>query len=682
MKGKGFIIGIIASLAVLFSCFLSHGAETKAKPKVKAESPKAIPTTASGPPLSDLVVERVWLDSQCKINFQVKNNGPGSVPDDKHRLCRLRLFIGSREVDYGLSQSFQGRQAVDPAGALKRPGGVVSFNTGERLESQRLVRVWVDNTDQVREANEGNNTGRESLTPNCPVVSGTARSSAITSQAGSLTPHGTVALPRATAEITSFRLYREGSESQMQMRRPGTSAEPSDSATIRLRESFKLRWIIEGCNAPIVTSDIRGYNAGGDRNTFTHPSFTENRQNRSGNCYTINGSTSEYTQSENTDYVLTVRTAGNPGGGDATAERTFRVNVNAPNLVLEGPEVNEHDLTVTFYVRNRGTVPYPAPGAVIRGRYAVTNWNRLYTYASGDIFLRDLSIPVGGRVQIARATLTDREHVYAARRLLIEAEADDDNHVFTTRTVSRTHELGSQTATLDANTLLALFSTLSGEIRINNYRSPGSNTTSSRPGVNNDSYVRIGDFERRFTPEFLSVNLTGSATGHVYYDYRPYINNVTATVGGSGSTSIPERNMVNLRITFNTSGGPEIKGWRYRDSQYEDDDAPDLDITNLTLDVKFHLNLRDGRIIVDAVWITPNVNFTASERYSPIINALRPMLERMANNTIASYIGEWVNTDDLRNSINSTISSTLGDIWVNSFQLDSRGLTINYVLNR
>jgi hypothetical protein len=330
-------------------------------------------------------------------------------------------------------------------------------------------------------------------------------------------------------------------------------------------------------------------------------------------------------------------------------------------------------------------VAYPAPGAVIRGRYAVTNWNRHITYASGDIYKSDLSIPSGGRVEIARITLTDREHLYAVRRILVEAEADDDYHVFTTRTVSHTHELESRTATLEASILLGFFNALSGEIRLNNYQSPGSNTTANRPGISNDSFVRIGDFERRFTPDFLSAKLKSSVSGDVLYDYRPYINNVTATVGGRGSTSIPERNMVNMRIAFNTSGGSEIKGWRYRDGQYIDDDAPDINITNLTLDVKFHLNLRDGRIIIDAVIITPTINFTVTERFSWILNEFRPWLERLATNTIASYIGQWVDTDQLRTRINTEISTALGALgmaWVNSFELNSSGLTINYVPSR
>ncbi|OGP87200.1 MAG: hypothetical protein A2156_08090 [Deltaproteobacteria bacterium RBG_16_48_10] len=685
MKRYSVIIGIVVSLVISIFYSLSHSAETKVKTPEKAESSKVSPTATSGPPLPDLIVERIWLDNQCRINFQIKNSGPGNIPDDKHRLGRLRLFIGSREVDYSFSQTFEGRQAIDPSGALKHSGGVVSFNTRQRLETQRLVRVWVDNTEQIPESDNGNNTGRESLTPNCPVFSGPARTTATKPEAEGMTPQSKVGMPRATANITSFRLVRTGSETMMQMSKTGAPAEPSDSTTVRLRESFKLRWVIESCNAPSVTSDLKGYRVGGDRSTFTHPSSTEDRQDRSGECITSYGTSSELMVNESTDYVLTVRAGGSPGSGVATAERTFRVNVNKPNLVLERPEVNERDLTITFYVRNRGTMAYPAPGAVIRGRYAVTNWNRHITYALGDIFLRDLNIPIGGRVQIAQATLTDREHVYAARRLLIEAEADDDYQVFTTRTVSHTHELESRTATLEASILLGFFNALSGEIRLNNYQSPGSNTTRSRPGISNDSFVRIGDFERRFTPDFLSVKLTSSVSGDVLYDYRPYINNVTATVGGRGSTSIPERNMVNMRITFNTSGGPEIKGWRYKDNQYIDDDAPDIDITNLTLDVKFHLNLRDGRIIIDAVWIVPTLNFTVTDRFSWILNEFRPWLERLATNNIASYIGQWVNTDQLRNRINDEIRAALGLMniaWVNSFELNSSGLTINYVPSR
>jgi hypothetical protein len=680
MKRCVLIIGIIVGLVISIVYSLSYSAEKKTIKPDKVESPKAGPTATSGPLLPDIIVERIWLDSQCRINFQLKNNSSGPIPNDKHRLGKVRLFIGSQVLDYSLSQSLEGRQAIDPSGTLKQPRGMVRFNTGQPLETRRIVRVWVDNTDQIHESNENNNTARESLTPNCPVVSGLTQTTATMTGSGATTPQSTVQLPRPTVNITSFRLSRPASGTTA-MATTGHSGTP-DSATVDAGEPCELRWAIEGCRAPRVTTQLRGYEVGGDRSLSTSESITETRQDQD-DCFTIYGTAPwPAGKMKSKDYVLKVTATGTPGV--ATTEKTFRVNVNTPRLVLERPEVNEQDLTVTFYLSNRG-VDYPAPGARVRGGYTITNWNRHITYASGSISLRDLNIPNNGRVEIAQITLTDREHLYAARKILIEATADDDYHFFTDRTVSHTHEWSTRTTQLSSIILLSFFDALSGEIRLNNYQSPGSNTTRSRPGISRDSFIRIGDFERTFTPDFLSVKASGKVSGDVLYDYRPYLNNVTASVGGSGSTSIPDRNIVNMRITFNTSGGPEIKGWRYKDNQYIDDDAPDVDITNLMLDVKFHLNLRNGRIIIDTVWIAPTLNFTVTDRFSWILNELRPWLERLATNNIASYLGQWVNTDELRTRMNDEISNALSALnvgWVNSFELNSDGLTIDYVPSR
>ncbi len=646
-------------------------------------APSLSPAAAVALPLPDLIVERIWLDNQCRINFQLKNNGAGSIPEERYRLGMVRLFIGSQELDYSLVQAYEGRQAVDSAGSLKQPKGVISFNTGQRLETQRLVRVWIDSTEKIAESNDGNNTGRESLTPNCPAVAGPAQATAEVSSAAAATARTTAQMPQATLAITSFRLHRSTSAGMMQMRSTGSDTEPSYSATVAAGEPCELRWIVEGCRAPWVTTQLRGYDVGSDRSTHTSPHFTETRQDKGDGCFTIIGSSSRPGEMKSTDYVLSIRATG-PGAGTAMDEKTFRVNVTTPRLVLDRPEVNERDLTVTFYVVNRGAA-YPATGANIRGGYTITNWNRHITYASGSIDQRNINIPRDGRVEVARITLTDREHLYAASRILIEASADDDHHYFTDRTISHTHEWATRTITLDSSILLGFFDALSGEIRLNNYRSPNSNTTTNRPVVQRDSYIKIGTFEKTFTPEFISIKLTGKTSGDVLYDYRPYINNLTASIGGRRTSSIPDRNIVKMRITFDTSGGPEIKGWRFRDNRFIDDDAPDINLTNLILDINYHLNLRSGRIVVDQVWIVPTLNFTVEQAFSWILNEFRPWLERLATNNIATYLREYMDTDELRRRLNDEISGALAVLnvsYVNNFELNSSGLTINYVPRR
>jgi len=72
--------------------------------------------------LPDLVVDSIWLDSQCHINLKLKNSGKGSISDREHRESVVRVQFGSEIKDLLLGR-------IDPNGALKKAGGLVSFNT-------------------------------------------------------------------------------------------------------------------------------------------------------------------------------------------------------------------------------------------------------------------------------------------------------------------------------------------------------------------------------------------------------------------------------------------------------------------------------------------------------------------------------------------------------------------------
>lgn len=686
---------VILSVILFFTCILVQ-VSILPQQAVMAGTQKQISGTAIMQlPLPDLIVERIWLDTQCKINFSLKNKGSVKIPDDQHGQALLKLFIGSNEVVYSLARPMPSGPAVDPSGLLKAAGSTVSFNTGKTLPEQRLVRVWVNHTNQIRESQTNNNTGRESLTPNCPSVPGTAAATAMkrpTTTAATIAPlpgPALAGLPKPSIQITSFRKVREGAGTMMATATgsSGDSSLPDNTAYAAVGTEFELRWRIDGCHAAQVKTELMGQNPAGTSFSNHNSHITETRTNKVDDCFFITGSANLMAH-EDWDYILTV-TASTPGAGIATARSDkYHIWIRKPRLVVEEPRFNEEDMTVRFFIKNAGEADYPAPGADLRGNFKIGNWDGSRTLKSGTIFKDDLALSKGNRVEIANMTL-NREDLGDYTKILCEAVVDDEGHDFLTgrnRTGSKLFELETRRATLDASILLAFFDSLTGEIRLNNYRSPGADPSRTWPGVSRDSFVQIMSEDNRvvFTPEFERCQLKSKTTGNVLFDYRPFINNVTATIGGPGTSSIPEKNIVNMHIVVDTAGGAELKGWKYveRENKYYDSEAPDVDVTKLELDVQFHLNLRDGKLVIDGVWVKPTVKLVATQDFAWLLNMLTPRLERMAKNEISGYIMSLANSGDVKGQMNAKIAEALDLLNIERilrFELTRTGLSLTYI---
>jgi hypothetical protein len=68
-------------------------------------------------------------------------------------------MIGVQFVDYATLW------AADPDRALKNPGGTITYVSPIKIQEPTAVRVWMDITEQVDEANEGNNIKQVLLKP-------------------------------------------------------------------------------------------------------------------------------------------------------------------------------------------------------------------------------------------------------------------------------------------------------------------------------------------------------------------------------------------------------------------------------------------------------------------------------------------------------------------------------------
>ncbi|MGE5789966.1 MAG: hypothetical protein ACM33C_03785 [Syntrophaceae bacterium] len=115
-------------------------------------------------PKPDLVVDRITLNPSGNIVVEIRNAGPGPLPDTAYRSTEsfaacFVIMIGVQFVDYATLW------AADPNRALKNPGGTITYVSPIKIQEPTALRVWVDITEQVEEANEGNNIKQVLLKP-------------------------------------------------------------------------------------------------------------------------------------------------------------------------------------------------------------------------------------------------------------------------------------------------------------------------------------------------------------------------------------------------------------------------------------------------------------------------------------------------------------------------------------
>ena len=155
MRRRAFIIINVIVLLFFISLLYSNEINKQLGTKITTHQVRQTQRTKQ---LPDLIVERVWLDEQGNIVFSIKNAGRGVISDSEHGQSRVRVQYGNKALDFWLTKNNPNRRPpVDGKGALKRPGGAITYITGIKLSSPTAVSVIVDYNKRVKEANEQNN---------------------------------------------------------------------------------------------------------------------------------------------------------------------------------------------------------------------------------------------------------------------------------------------------------------------------------------------------------------------------------------------------------------------------------------------------------------------------------------------------------------------------------------------
>ncbi|NTV59675.1 MAG: hypothetical protein HGA77_00005, partial [Chlorobiaceae bacterium] len=110
----------------------------------------------------DLSIEDIRLTPDCRVAVRVRNNGPGSIPDNvwnnhQPKSAGVYLTINGNKWGGGAIWLF------DPGRALKNPGGTAEYVSNLKVTSPSQVKAEVDIWNVVAENNESNNWATRNL---------------------------------------------------------------------------------------------------------------------------------------------------------------------------------------------------------------------------------------------------------------------------------------------------------------------------------------------------------------------------------------------------------------------------------------------------------------------------------------------------------------------------------------
>ncbi|HOI15876.1 MAG TPA: hypothetical protein PK036_05990 [Geobacteraceae bacterium] len=115
-----------------------------------------------GGEMPDLVVEDMKLDESCHVMVRVRNNGPGSIPDEvwtAHRPESSAVYLSINGQRWGGATIWK----FDPDRRLRNPGGTAVYRSDLAVGDTAVIKAVIDHTRQVSESDERNNVRSERL---------------------------------------------------------------------------------------------------------------------------------------------------------------------------------------------------------------------------------------------------------------------------------------------------------------------------------------------------------------------------------------------------------------------------------------------------------------------------------------------------------------------------------------
>ncbi|MBN1196270.1 MAG: hypothetical protein JXA62_02580, partial [Candidatus Aminicenantes bacterium] len=333
-----------------------------------------------------------------------------------------------------------------------------------------------------------------------------AAASAGVPQQQKTTTKGTNQARMATASVTIHSFYKEVPSGRMMA---STGGAPSTRVIATYGDKVTFSWRFNACNANAVTVNLSSV---GNVEPGT-------RTDLGNQCVQYRGS-QEVTLTEDRTYTL--RVSAFPGGPNSVAEKSLQVELKRYGLVMEEPTLDTSTREVKFYARNNGDLDIPENTIMVYYRITgVVRGGPGASIVSDWVNRSRLAIPRGQRVMLGNLHLPESASVY--RQMNVRFRVFGDRYGFGDNTQNFSLFWERKQLKFNRVILEALISSIIGDVRFNNY-DPSMRTGELSPRApfkRNDSWVEILGERSTFTPDEirLALEISGSATGHVYKTY-------------------------------------------------------------------------------------------------------------------------------------------------------------------
>ncbi len=134
-----FKFSITLFLCMLFTAGITHAVSPREKLSSKIIQKSGIVSTAVTLK-PDLVVTRVTMSKDCRIQFTLKNTSKGGLTDKFHRQGSVNVRVTGKTVKNYLIPF----RVVDTRGLLKKAGGSVTYVSAINISKTAYVKVDVD----------------------------------------------------------------------------------------------------------------------------------------------------------------------------------------------------------------------------------------------------------------------------------------------------------------------------------------------------------------------------------------------------------------------------------------------------------------------------------------------------------------------------------------------------------
>ena len=381
-----------------------------------------------------------------------------------------------------------------------------------------------------------------------------------------------------------------------------------------------------------------------------------------------------YRPSSTKTYSLAATAAPEGSGRGLRAQKSLRVTVKKPILSVLEPEVNQNDMTIKFFAKNTGTATFrPTP---INVMYQVAGG----TLASGTFTTPRMEIRKNQTIELGEITLPDRARAFERNSISIRVEIGasyvlplaSDREDFT-------HTWRTSTVRINNSMLRLLGMGTVAEIMVDNWQeSHGSGRAITPPYERNACVVDLTVFDNNQRMPFDLPPLESRATGgELPLVYWTFLKNIHSLHRGDADLFSVSDGKLQIALHFPNTGSREIKIGRIGnvggyDGKWIDDDAPDVDLSSFTVNIKFTPAVSAGQLTYTNVAVDIaglSASFPGGWAW------LNPAFEGYATRTIRSELDSTLtsilNNATIKNSIVSGINSGISATGVSIIRIIS-----------